>query len=132
MVLDSSAILALLLEEPGHEKVLQQLRSASIVAVGAPTLVETAMVLSSRLRRDARPLLNAFLRQAEAEVVPFGGDHYEIAIDAFQRYGKGRHPAALNFGDCLTYAVASLSGMPLLFTGQDFSKTDLAAPSKAT
>ncbi len=98
-----------------------------MVAVGAPTLVETATVLSFRLQRDAGPLLREFLREAEVEVLPFEQDHYEAAVDAFVRYGKGRHAAALNFGDCLTYAVARLSGLPLLFTGDDFSKTDLPA-----
>lgn len=86
------------------------------------------MVLSCRLQRDARPLIEGFLREAEVEVIPFTREHYEVALDAFRRYGKGRHPAALNFGDCLTYAVASLSGLPLLYTGDGFSKTDLAAP----
>ena len=126
MILDASAILSVILAEPGHEVILRRLGEAPIVAAGAPTLVETAMVLSSWLGRDARPLLNEFLREADVEVVPFGRDHYEAAIDAFQRYGKGRHAAALNFGDCLSYAVARLSGLPLLFTGEDFAKTDLA------
>jgi len=83
------------------------------------------MVLSARLRRDARPLLSAFYREVELEVIPFSQEHYEIAIEAFQRFGKGRHPAALNFGDCLSYAVARLSQLPLLCTGNDFPKTDI-------
>ena len=66
------------------------------------------------------------MREAEVEIVPFEPEHYQAAADAFERYGKGRHKAALNFGDCLTYAVAHVAGMPLLFTGQDFSQTDLA------
>jgi len=70
--------------------------------------------------------LNEFLREAEVEVIPFTRDHYDVALDAFARFGRGRHAAGLNFGDCLTYAVARISGMPLLFTGGDFSKTDLA------
>lgn len=61
------------------------------------------------------------------EVIPLTADHYRVAVDAFLRFGKGRHPAALNFGDCLTYAVASLAGMPPLFVGDDFSRTDLRA-----
>lgn len=126
MVLDSSAIVAIILAEPDCDRLLEQTSQASVLAVGAPTLVEAALVLSSRLKRDARPLLHNFLRQGEVEVVPFTEDHYEVALDAFQRYGKGRHPAALNFGDCLSYAVARVSGLPLLFTGTDFSKTDLA------
>lgn len=125
MILDASAILSVVLEEPGCEAILRRIKEAPILAVGASTLVETAMVLSSRLRKDPRPLLSQFLREAEVEVIPFGRDHYEVAVDAFERYGKGRHPAALTFGDCLTYAMARLSGFPLLFTGDDFTKTDL-------
>ncbi len=86
------------------------------------------MVVSSRLHCDARPRVTELLRRAGAEVIPFTEEHYEVALDAFLRYGKGRHPAALNFGDCLAYAVARLSGLPLLYVGDDFSKTDLAAP----
>jgi ribonuclease VapC len=125
MILDASAILSILLEKPGHDRIVNRLNRASITAVGAPTLVEAAMVLTTRLERDARPLLNQFLREAEVEVIPFTREHFEIAMDAFRRYGKGRHPAALNFGDCLCYAVARISGFPLLYTGDDFSKTDL-------
>jgi ribonuclease VapC len=125
MILDASAILSILLKEPGHDRIVNRLNRASITAVGAPTLVEAAMVLTTRLERDARPLLNQFLREAEVEVIPFTREHFEIAMDAFRRYGKGRHPAALNFGDCLCYAVARISGFPLLYTGDDFSKTDL-------
>ena len=84
------------------------------------------MVLSSRLGRDPRQQLAGFLREMEVEVIPFTAEHYEVAMDAFERFGKGRHPAALNFGDCLTYAVARLSGLPLLYTGNDFARTDLA------
>ncbi len=125
MILDSSAILAILLAEPDSDRLLRAVTEAKVVAVGAPTLVETAIVLGSRLGRDARPLLNDFLREAEIEIIPFTADHYDLAVDAFQQYGKGRHPAALNFGDCLAYAVARVSGLPLLFTGDDFSRTDL-------
>ena len=126
MVLDSSAILAVIFAEQGHQSVLRRMGEARFLAVGAPTLVETALVLSSRLRQDATALLNEFVREAEVEIVPFEREHYQAAVDSFERYGKGRHRAALNFGDCLTYAVAHVAGMPLLFTGQDFSQTDLA------
>ena len=125
MILDASAIVSMILGEPSSRQLLSQLGTADIVAAGAPTLVEAAMVLSARLKRDARPLLHAFFREMDLEVVPFSEEHYEIAIEAFQRFGKGRHPAALNFGDCLTYAVARLSQLPLLCTGNDFPKTDL-------
>jgi ribonuclease VapC len=93
--------------------------------VGAPTLVEAAIVLSSRLGKDARPMLNEFLREAEIEVIPFTGDHFRAALDSFLRYGKGRHPAGLNFGACLAYAAATLAGLPLLYAGSDFSATDI-------
>lgn len=125
MILDSSAIVAVMLAEPGYETLLEKVINSVVVGVAAPTVVEAAMVLSSRLGRDARPELNEFLRQAEAEVTPFAENHVSLAVDAFLRYGKGRHPAALNFGDCLAYAAASLSGSPLLFAGKDFSRTDI-------
>ena len=127
MALDSSAILAVIFAEQDHQSVLRRMGEARFLAVGAPTLVETALVLSSRLRQDATALLNEFVREAEVEIVPFEWEHYQAAVDAFDRYGKGRHRAALNFGDCLTYAVAHVAGTPLLFTGKDFSQTDLAA-----
>ena len=125
MILDSSAILAILFAEPGHERLLERINAASAVAVGGPTVLEAAIVLGARTRKDPRPVLHEFLRDAEAEIVPFGPDHYHAAVDAFLRFGKGRHPAGLNFGDCMSYAVASLAGLPLLFAGDDFAATDI-------
>src|ERR1700682_5049776 len=125
MVLDTSTIIAVLLAEAGSDRLIDRIGTSALVIVGAPTIVEAAMVLSATLQRDARPVLNGFLRRAEAEVIPFSQEHYELAVDAFVRYGKGRHAAALNFGDCLTYAVARLSNLPLLCIGNDFAKTDL-------
>jgi ribonuclease VapC len=125
LILDSSAILAAMLEEPGYDGILDQIGSAQSVGVGSPTFVETAIVLSSRMRRDARPQLNEFLREAGAELIPMGPEHIDAAVDAFLRFGKGRHPAALNFGDCLTYAIAAVAGVPLLFAGEDFTKTGI-------
>ena len=126
MVLDSSAIVALHLREPGHERLINRIDAAEVVVVGVPTLLETTMVLTARLGQDARPMIFAFLRRLEAEVVPFNQEHLDSAATAFIRFGRGRHPAALNFGDCMAYAVASVAGMPLLFTGEDFSRTDIA------
>lgn len=83
------------------------------------------MVLTTRLRQDARPLLFAFVRRLDAEVVAFNEEHLD-ATTAFLRFGRGRHSAGLNFGDCLSYAVAAVAGMPLLFTGEDFTRTDIA------
>ena len=127
MILDTSAIVRAVLREPGYERIFQRMGASPVLAVGAPTLVEAAMVLSSKVGRDSRAQLSRFLQEADVQVIPFTAEHYEVAVDAFQRYGKGRHPAALNFGDCLTYAVARLSGLPLLYTGDDFSRTDLSA-----
>jgi len=125
MILDMSAIIGVLVESPGHERIRERMAAAPVLAVGASTMVETVIVLSNKLRRDPRAQLSRFLREMEVEVIPFTAEHYEAAVDAFQRYGKGRHAAALSFGDCLTYAVARLSGLPLLFMGDDFSRTDL-------
>ena len=125
MILDTSAIIAILKEEPGHEPFLRRLAGDPVVGVGAPTLAEAGLVLTARLEKDARPLLLRFLQEAQVAVVPFGEDHWRAAVDAYIRFGKGRHAAALNFGDCLTYATARLSGLPLLAAGRDFSKTDL-------
>ena len=74
-----------------------------------------------------RSLVSRFLEQREVVVVPFGASHWSIAAEAFIRYGKGRHPAALNYGDCMTYATAKVAGAPLLFVGDDFAQTDIAA-----
>jgi ribonuclease VapC len=125
MVLDSSAIVAIHLREPGHDRLVEAIENAEVVAVGAPTLLETAMVLTTRLGQDARPLLLAFLRRIDAEVVAFNEEHRDAACTAFLRFGRGRHPAALNFGDCMSYAVAWVSGLPLLCTGEDFARTDI-------
>ena len=70
-------------------------------------------------------MLQGVLRSIGAEIVPFQEEHYEAAVSAFLRYGKGRHPARLNFGDCMSYALAVITGLPLLYTGDDFSKTDI-------
>lgn len=98
--------------------------AADVVGVGAPTLVETAAVLGTRIPQ-ARPLLDDLLRRLQAQVVPFGADHWEVARTAYERFGKGRHPAGLNLGDCCSYATARVAGRPLLCVGDDFSLTDL-------
>jgi ribonuclease VapC len=125
VILDSSALVAVLLREPGWQALLGRIAADETAAVGAPTLAETGLVLTARLGRDARRLLSAFVREAGITVVPFVEEHARVAVEAYARYGKGRHPAALSFGDCLTYAVARLSGQPLLCVGDDFPRTDL-------
>ena len=125
MIVDSSAILCVLFREEGYDEVLRHLLDAPGPAVGSPTLAETGIVLSARLGVAARGLLERFLDEVGMQEVVFGELHWREAVDAYRRFGKGRHPAALNFGDCMTYAVAVLSGEPLLFVGDDFARTDL-------
>ena len=125
MIVDSSAIVAILLREPGYEHLREQLAAAEQARVGAPTVTECSLVLSARLGHAGKTLLARFLQEAEIEVVAFTADHWTVAADAFMAYGKGRHRAALNFGDCMTYAVVRLAGEPLLCLGDDFPTTDL-------
>jgi ribonuclease VapC len=125
MVVDSSALLAVLFLEPGHQALLAKMKASAEVAIGTPTLVETLIVLTGRSGGNPSAPLKELLEAIEAEVVPFTEDHSRAALKACLRYGKGRHPAALNFGDCLSYAVASVAGQPLLYVGDDFSKTDI-------
>ena len=126
MILDSSAIVAIATEEPGCLELIDKLDRASSVGIGAPTLVEAALVLRSRLGGEPRAFLERFVNDWSVTVVPFGKDHWKAATDAHTRFGRGRHKAALNFGDCLSYATAKLADMSLLCTGGDFAKTDAA------
>ncbi len=125
MILDSSAVVAVVFREPGWERLLQRMESSPRLAIGAATLVETTIVLSARLKRDARGLMARFLQEAGVVVSSLTEAHYGLALDAWLRFGKGRHPAALNFGDCLSYATARLAGEALLCVGDDFPRTDL-------
>ena len=125
MIVDSSAIIALVLEEPEVETVRANLRSASHVRAGAPTLLETGIVLRSRLGPRGRTLHAVTLGRLELETLAFDGRHWPVALDAFTRFGKRRHPAGLNFGDCFAYGLAKVTGEPLLFKGGDFGHTDV-------
>jgi ribonuclease VapC len=125
VILDSSAVIAILLREAGADELEAKVAAAPALGIGAPTFVETLMVLSSRFGPDAAGHLEGFLRRSDAVVVPFSEEHAREAAEAFARFGKGRHRAALNFGDCMSYAVAKLAGQRLLCTGEDFARTDL-------
>ena len=127
MIVDSSAIVAIALQEPGYEELVAKLRAAVTIGIGTPTLTEVGMVLSARLGSEPQALLDRFLRDFRVMPVAFGEQHWREALEAFRRFGKGRHPAALNFGDCLSYATAKLAGHPLLFVGADFPRTDIEA-----
>jgi ribonuclease VapC len=93
--------------------------------MGAPTLLETGMVAVGKFGLPGRGLVSQFLEDWEVEVVSFDHQHCRVGAEAFTRYGKGRHPAGLNYGDCMTYATARLAEMPLLFVGDDFRMTDI-------
>jgi ribonuclease VapC len=125
MILDSSAILAILLREPGFEAIVAQIASAMNLSIGAPTLAETGIVLQNRMGDTGRDVLIHFIHEFGVAVIAFSETHWQEAVNAYRRFGKGRHKASLNFGDCMTYSIAKLSNKPLLCTGQDFSKTDL-------
>lgn len=125
MILDSSAVVTIFLKEPGHEMVRRKMVEAQVIGIGAATLVETAIVLSARLNRDMRGSLARFTEENQVITIPFTEGHYGIAVTAWLKYGKGRHPAALNFGDCMAYAVAGAADMPLLCVRDDFPQTDL-------
>jgi ribonuclease VapC len=124
VILDSSALVAIVLQEPDAERLLQRMREASYLAIGAATLLETGIVLSARLQEDARGLLARLLQESGITVVDVTEAHVGVAMDAWLRYGKGRHPASLNFGDCLSYAISVVAGAPLLCVGDDFPQTD--------
>lgn len=125
MILDSSAIVAILLREPEHEALRSKLTAAPSLGAGTPNLLEAAIVLSARLGSNAQGILARFMQETDTVAIPFSLAHYSAAHQAWLTYGKGRHPAALNFGDCAAYATARLAGEPLLYTGDDFGQTDL-------
>lgn len=126
MILDTSAVRAIIFREPEEEDFIRKIGAAPTIGIGAPTLVETTIVVAARLGEQGQGLISRMIVRAGIVVISFDAPHSQMAMDAWLRFGKGRHPAALNFGDCLTYATARLAGRPLLCKGDDFSKTDLA------
>jgi len=125
MIADTSALVALLLKEPGYERVLDKLAGDEPVGTGTPSLLETTIVMAGRVGAPAISMVNRLVQELQLVVIPFGAEHWREASDAYVRYGKGRHTTGLNFGDCMSYAVARLADQPLLCLGGDFAKTDL-------
>lgn len=124
VVLDSSVIVAVLRDEADAATWASAIARADRVSVAAPTAVEAAIVLGEHRHGDLDDLLD----ECEAQVVAFGAEHARVARAAYARYGKGSGSAArLNLGDCFSYALATVSGQPLLFTGDDFTHTDVVA-----
>lgn len=128
IAIDSSAIVAILRREPEADDFLREIAAAAGCQLSAVSLLEISMVLAGRTGdRESWIELDAFIARAEIEIVPQDAQLTIAAREAFLRYGKGRHPAALNLGDCASYALAKTRNLPLLFKGYDFSQTDLAS-----
>jgi ribonuclease VapC len=127
MVVDTSATVAVLFSEPERDQFLETLALAKSRQMSAVSYMEAGMVLTSHFGNQAEHSLDRFLHKAEITVVPVDLGQAQIALDAFRNFGKGRHPAGLNFGDCFSYALAKSSGEPLLFKGSDFARTDIKA-----
>jgi ribonuclease VapC len=126
MVIDSSALIALLLGEPETANFVAAIAAAPTRLISAPTYLETAIVIHARSGPEAQEKLDRLVSELSAEIVPFARNHAVLALAAYRQYGKGSgHPAGLNFGDCFTYAVAKLHDEPVLFKGNDFARTDL-------
>lgn len=124
MVIDSSAIIAILRLEPELEQFAKAISSDPVRLLSAATMVEIGILLIAH-SDAAYQEFEQLVADIEIEIVPVDEQQSRIALDAFRRYGKGRHSARLNYGDCFTYALAKLSGEPLLFKGNDFSQTDI-------
>lgn len=112
-------------EEHGYLDLVDAITAAPAVAVGTPTLFETAIVLIARKGDAGHASLLRFLDENATISIPFDARHWAMAAEAFARFGKGRHPARLNYGDCMTYATAKVAAAPLLCIGEDFVRTDL-------
>ena len=126
MVIDSSALIAILREEPEHQAFKAVIVAAEVRLVSAVTKLEASMVAIGTGPSEGAQDIDDLLALLSIEVVPFGGQQADIARDAFARFGKGRHRAGLNFGDCAAYALAMAEAEPLLFKGTDFGATDVA------
>jgi len=125
MVIDTSALVAILLGEPEAESFALAIAGDPKRLLSAFSALEAALVMEAKKGESAGRELDLLLHQARIEIVPVTAELFEIARSAWRKYGKGRHPAGLNIGDCCSYALAKFAGEPLLFKGNDFSQTDV-------
>ncbi len=125
MVIDTSALVAIFLAEPERKRFLELIIEAPTRLISAANLLETGIVLEAKRGEGAGREFDLFVVRANLEVVPVDGEQVEVARAAWRKYGKGRHPAGLNFGDCFAYALAKFSGESLLAKGTDFAQTDV-------
>ena len=129
MFVDASAMVAILTLEPGHTNFARRLDAVSRPVTSPLSLFEAALAIERGQRlglQRARALVEHFLQRSNVETLPITAETGSLALEGFERYGKGRNPARLNFGDCFAYAMAKQHGVPLLYTGDDFAQTDLA------
>ncbi len=127
MILDTSAVVAILYREPEAVAFAQLVHDADVCRISVANWVELSMVIEHQLGPAGMRQAEAFFRRAGVVIEPVTLDHGELARQAFLDFGKGRHPAGLNFGDCFAYALAKALGEPLLFKGDDFRRTDIRA-----
>ena len=127
MIVDSSAIIAVVFEEPDHRLYLETMLAAQVLTMSAATLFECRLVALRKAGEAQENRLLVFLAWLKIRIANFDEPQATLAADAFRRYGKGRDKASLNFGDCFSYALAKSRGEPLLYKGGDFSRTDVAA-----
>lgn len=125
MVIDTSAIVAIALNESDAASLEQRIAEDPVRMISAATMLEAAMVIEARLGEAGGSELDLWLHKIGVEIVAVEAEHADQAPRAWRRFGKGRHPAALNYGDCFSYALATLTGEPLLYKGSDFSQTDM-------
>ncbi len=125
MVIDTSALLAIFLAEPERQSFLEHIRQDGSRLLSAPNALETSIVVEARRGEVAGRELDLFIYRLRIELVPVDAAQVEVARAGWRKYGKGRHPASLNFGDCFAYALSKTSGEPLLAKGNDFPKTDV-------
>ncbi|MER9882108.1 type II toxin-antitoxin system VapC family toxin [Mesorhizobium sp. M0118] len=125
MVIDTSAVVAILRSEPEAARLERALVSDPIRLIPATCVLEARMVLVSRRGEHALAEIDLWLRKIEADIIPVDSELVDLATQGWLTYGKGHHPAALNFADCLSYALAKRADEPLLFVGKDFSQTDI-------
>ncbi len=127
MVLDTSALVAILRDEPERETFVRAISSSHDTLISAATLLECSIVLHRKRGDEAVERLDELLQSAGVRCVAVDVAHVHAAREAWTRYGKGRSPAKLNFGDCFSYALATTTGRPLLYKGEDFAHTDVAS-----
>ena len=125
MVIDTSALVAVFLAEPERQRFLNLIIEAPIRLISAANVLETGIVLEAKRGEAAGREFDLFVVRANLEIVSVDGEQIELARSAWRKYGKGRHPAGLNFGDCFAYALARFSGEPLLAKNMDFAQTDI-------